>query len=92
MYIRFQVKNRIQNQAKIYRNFRCTRWNKYVDELELKLNERILPPVPTSKEDINVLENKVHSVITKSHEAACSTRKSLRKKNNIWWNSELASL
>ena len=39
-----------------------------------------------------MLENKVHSVITKSYKAGCPTRKSLRKKNNIWWNSEIASL
>ena len=59
-----------------------------------KLSERILPPVPgpSSKEDIDVLANKVHSVITKSYEAACPMRKSLRKKDNIRWNSELASL
>ena len=40
---------------------------KYVDELEQKLNGRILPPVlvPSSKEDIDVLVNKVHSIITK---------------------------
>ena len=31
-------------------------------------------------------------LITKSYEAACPMRKSLRKKDNIWWNSELASL
>ena len=76
------------------RNVRRTCWNKYVDELEQKLNERILPPVPGpfSKEGIDVQANKVHSVITKSYEAACPVRKSLRKKNNIWWNSELASL
>ena len=70
--------------------------SKYADELEQNLNERILPPVPvpSSKEDrpIAVLTNKVHSVITKSYEAACPMRKSLRKKDNIWWNSELASL
>ena len=39
-----------------------------------------------------MLANKVHSVITNSYEAACPMRKSLRKKDNIWWNSELASL
>ena len=46
--------------------------SKYVDELEQKLNERILPPlpVPSSKEDIDVLANKVHSVTTKSYRAA----------------------
>ena len=49
-------------------------------------------PVPSSKEDINVLANKIHSVITKSYEAACPMRKSLRTKDNIWCNSELASL
>ena len=94
MYIRVQVKSRIQKQAKMFRNVRRTCWNKYVNELEQKLNERILPPVPvpSSKEDIDVLVNKVHSVITKSYEAACPMRKSLRKKDNIWWNSELASL
>ena len=65
-----------------------------MDELEQKLNEQFLPPVPlpSSKEDNDVLANKVRSVITKSCEAAYSMRKSLRKKNNIWWNSELASL
>ena len=67
MHIRFQVKSRIQNQAKMFQNVRRSRWNKYVDKLEQKLNERILPPVPvpSSKEDIDVLENKVHS--EKSH-------------------------
>ena len=66
-------------------NIRRTCWNKYVDESEQKLNERILPPVPvpSSKEDIDVPANKVHSVITKSYEAACPTRNSLRKKDNI---------
>ena len=94
MYIRFQVKSRIQKQAKIFRNVRRKCWNKYVNEIERKLSERALRPVlvPSSKEDIDVLANKVHSVITKSHEAACPMRKSLRKKDNIWWNSELASL
>ena len=49
-------------------------------------------PAPSSKENTDVLANKVHSVITNSYEAACPIRKSLRKKDNIWWNSELASL
>ena len=51
-------------------------------------------PVPSSKEDIDVMANKVHSVpvITKSYEAAYPIRKLLRKKDNIWWNSELANL
>ena len=67
MYTRFQVKSRIQNQAKMYENVRRMCWNKYADKLEQKLNEQILPlvPVPSSK-DIDVLANKVHSVITKS--------------------------
>ena len=94
MYIRFQVKGRIQKQAKMFRNVRSTCWNKYVNELEQKLSQRTLQsvPVPSSKEDSDVLANKIHSVITKSYEAACPMRKSLRKKDNIWWNSELASL
>ena len=78
----------------MFRNIRCACWNKYVNELEQKLNRRVLRPVPvpSSKEDIDVLANKVYSVITKPHEAACTRRKSLRTKNNIWWNFELASL
>ena len=94
MYIRFQVKSRIQKQAKMFRNVRRTCWNKYVNELEQKLSERTLRPVPvsSSKEDIDVLPHKVHSVIAKSYEAACPMRKLLRKKDNIWRNSELASL
>ena len=31
MYIRYQVKSRIQNQAKMFQNIRRTYWNKYVD-------------------------------------------------------------
>ena len=94
MYIRFQVKSRIQKQAKMFRNVRRTCWNKYVDKLKQKLNERILRPVPvhSSKEDIDVLAIMVYSVMTESHEAACPMRKSLRTKDNLWWNSELASL
>ena len=78
----------------MFRNVRRTCWNKFVDELEQKLNQRIFPPVPepSSKEDIDVLANKVHSVMSKSYEAACPVRKSLRTKDNIWWNSKLASL
>ena len=49
-------------------------------------------PVPSLKEDNDVLANKVYSVITNLYEAACPLQKSLRKKDNIWWNSELASL
>ena len=41
---------------------------------------------------VDALANKVHLIITKSYEAACPMRKSLRKKDNIWWNSALASL
>ena len=93
MYIRFQVKSRIRKQAKMFLNIRCTCWSKYVNELEQKLNGLLRPvPVPSSKEDIDVMANKVHSVITKPYEAACTRRKSLRKKDNIWWNSELTSL
>ena len=94
MYIRFQVKSRIQNQAKMFRNVRRTCWNKYINELKQKLNKQTLPPVPvpSSKEDINALANKGHSVVAKLLETACPRRKSLRKKDNIWWNSELASL
>ena len=57
----------------------------YVNKLEQKLNERILRPVPvpSSKEDIDVQANKVHSVITNSYEAVCPLQKSLRKKDNI---------
>ena len=75
-------------------NVRRTCWNKYVNELEQKLSEQILrpEPVPSSKEDIVVLANKVHLVITTSYEAACPMRKSLRKKDNIWWNSEQTNL
>ena len=78
----------------MFRNVRRTCWNKHVDEFEQKLVERISPPVPvpSSKLDIDVLANKVHSVITISYETACPMRKSLRKKDNIWWNSELASI
>ena len=78
----------------MFRNVRRTCWNKYVDELEQKLIERILPPIPapSSKEDIDVLAKKVYSVITKLYEAACPMRKSLCKKDSIWWNSALASL
>ena len=78
----------------MFRNIRRTCWNKYVNELKQKFNKRILRPVPvpSSKEDIDALANKVHSVITNSYEGACPIRKSLRTKDNIWWNSELASL
>ena len=84
----------MQKQAKMFRNVRRTCWNKHVNELEQKLSKRTLRPVPlpSSKEDIDVLANKVHSVITKSYEAACPMRKSLRNKDNIWWNSEPPSL
>ena len=76
----------------MFRNVRSTCSNKYVNELEQKLIKQILPPVRSSKEKIDVLTNKVHSVMTKSYEAACSMRKSLYEKDNIWWSSELASL
>ena len=85
-YIRFQVKSRIQKQAKMFRNVRRKCWNRCVNELKQKSNERTLRPVPvpSSKEGIDGLTIKVHSVITKSYEAACPMRKSLRKKDNIW--------
>ena len=60
--------------------------------VEQKLNKQFLPPVPSSKENLDALANKVHSVITKSYEADFLMRNSLCKKDNIWWNSELASL
>ena len=44
--IRFHVKSRIQKQAKMFHNVRRTCWNKYVNELEQKLNEQTLRPVP----------------------------------------------
>ena len=49
----------------MFLNVRRMCWNKYVNKLQQKLNERILPPVPepTSKEDLDVLTNKVHSVL-----------------------------
>ena len=52
----------------MFRNVRSTCWNKYVNELEQKLSQRTLRPVPVPslKEDIDVLANKVHSVVTKS--------------------------
>ena len=80
MYFRLQVRSKIQNQAEMLRNVRRTCWNKYVDKLEQKLNEQISPPVPVpcSKEDIDVLANKVHLVITKSYKAGCPMLKSLR--------------
>ena len=67
----------------MFRNVRRTCWKKHVDKLQQKLNDRILSPVPSSKEDIHVLANKAHSVATKSYEAVCPKRKSLRKKDNI---------
>ena len=44
--IRLPVRSRIQKQAKMFRNVCRTCWNKYVNTLEQKLNERFLPPVP----------------------------------------------
>ena len=76
----------------MFRNVRRMFWNKYVDELEQKFKKKTPVPVPFSKEEIDVLANKVHSVIIISYEAACPVQKLLRKKDNIWWNSELASL
>ena len=38
LYIRFQVKSRIQNQAKMFRNVLRTCCNKYVHELQQKFN------------------------------------------------------
>ena len=66
-------------------NVRRTCWNKYVNKLEQKLSEQTLRPVPvpSSKEDIDVLANKIHSVITESYKAACPMQKSLRTKDNI---------
>ena len=61
----------------MFQNVCPTSWNKYEDKLEQNLNERILPPVPSSKEGMDVLANKVHSVITKSYETASPVRKSL---------------
>ena len=43
----------------MFQNDRRTCWSKYVDKLEQKLNERILPPVPSSIEDIDSVANKV---------------------------------
>ena len=78
----------------MFHNVRRTCWSKYVNELEQKLSQRTLRPlpVPSSKEDIDVLANKIHSVITKSYEAACLMQKSLHTEGTIWWSSELASL
>ena len=45
MYIRFQVKSRIQKQTKMFRNVCRTCWSKHVNKLEQKLNERILRSV-----------------------------------------------
>ena len=64
MYVyQVQIKSRIQIQTKMFRNVRCTCWNKYVNKLEQKLNKQILPPVPVSsaKEDIaNVFRKRRH--------------------------------
>ena len=92
MYIRFQVKSRIQKPAKMFHDVCYTCWNKNVNELERKLNKRILQqvPVPSSKEDIGALANMVHSVITKSYEGACPMRKSLCKKGNITFGGILS--
>ena len=78
----------------MFRNVRRTCSNKYVEELEQKLINEFYHQYQylSSKEDIDVLANKVHSVLTKPYEAACLMRKSLCEKDNIWWNSELASL
>ena len=66
MYTRLQIKSRILKQTKMFRNVRRTCWSMYVNELEQKLNERILRPVPvfSSKEDIDVLANQIHSLRT----------------------------
>ena len=39
MHIRFQVKSRIQKQAKMFRKVRRTCWSKYVNKLEQKLSQ-----------------------------------------------------
>ena len=58
----------------MFQNDRLTCWNKYVNKLEQKLNDRVLSvvPVPSSQEDIDVLANKVHSVLIKSYEQGSS--------------------
>ena len=74
----------------MFRNVRRTCWNKYADELEQKLNEQILPPVsvPSSKENIDMLANKVHSVTTKSINRNTSVnRQSVNNNANFFINS-----
>ena len=87
----FQVKSRIRKQAKMFHNIRRTCWNKYANEQ--KSNKRILRPVPVllQKKTLMCWQTRF-IVITNSYEAACPKRKSLRTKDNTWWNSELASL
>ena len=55
----------------MFRNICHTCWNKYVNELKQQFYKRISRAVPYSKEVIDVLANKVYSVITKSYEHAC---------------------
>ena len=66
-----RLKTESKKQAKIFRNVRRMCWNKYVNELEPKVNERTLRPVPvtSSKVEIDVLANKVHSTKNKRAKA-----------------------
>ena len=92
MYIRFNVKSSIKRKTKMIRNVRSTHWERYTEELDLRLIEPTQMPTISSTEDIEELASKVQSKIIHSYEAACPLRKTRRRNENPWWNSELTSL
>ena len=59
-----------------------------MDELKQKLHEQILPPVPvpSSKEDIDELENEVHSVINNQRWAQVTLyqKRNTTKRNDLF--------
>ena len=74
------------------RNVRRTHWETFTEELDLRLTEATQMPTISSTEDIEELASKVQSKIIHSFEAACPLRKTRRRNENPWWNSELTSL
>ena len=68
------------------RNVRRTCWNKYANELDLRLHDLNSRPTPvsiSSLDDIEKLASTVQSEIIKSYNVSCPQRKIRRKTDNI---------
>lgn len=89
-YITFRLKDNLPNPEP-FRDIRKTNWSMYSKYMERYLKP-VTPDIPSSREDLDLLVDKLTGFYNTALTSSCPLRKPKGKRKPPWWNPELEKL